>query len=222
MHNSNIKKSDILEATLICPHCNEAIKVDLPLSFSQHAQHRYSMGDNVEWTPNGLEHGGRPKNGSLLVESNAECPACQKGFSATIEIIADTIKAIILDFNRFGYSHPRGKNRPSRCGIVKFSNTWNLTPRRCAAIVRLAEMGVDIYSNTGEYTLLIPHELHDGLYLDIGYLMAQLGDDDFPTGYAGLTADLPGRKYPKRANDEATIYFSESLPDGFRYRVNPL
>jgi len=96
------------------------------------------------------------------------------------------------------------------------------TPKRKAALARLAELKVDVYSSTPDvdYTLMIPRALIAPEYIEIGYLLAQLGDEQFPEHYACLS-DKETKVFNRRKGDPRPVYFADSYPHGLKYRVTP-
>ena len=108
-------------------------------------------------------------------------------------------------------------------GVIKRSKKWKLTPKREAALKRLAELKVDVYSastNGHDYTLMVPHNLDGPEYIEVGYLMAQLGDEQFPEHYACLSAKET-KIFKRRRGDPLPVWFVESYPHGLKYRVTP-
>jgi hypothetical protein len=83
------------------------------------------------------------------------------------------------------------------------------------ALARLAELGVEVTIEARFYRLLIPHELLSPLYIEIGYLMAQLAGS-FPQAYAPLT-DVPSLVLPDRSQPQ--IEFRESYPAYLKYFI---
>jgi hypothetical protein len=84
------------------------------------------------------------------------------------------------------------------------------------ALERLQELGVDVSTQKEYYRLLIPHDLQSPLYLEIGYLMAQLNAIPFPNKYAPL-AEVPSLVIPERVNP--SIDFRESYPHGMKFLI---
>ena len=106
-------------------------------------------------------------------------------------------------------------------GKISYHKKWELTEKRRAALERLAELGVDVYSSLNEvnYTLLIPHNLIAPQYIEIGYLIAQLGDEVFPEMYNCLS-DGDSKVFPRRVA-HSPVYFVDSHPHGMKYRIRP-
>ncbi len=108
-------------------------------------------------------------------------------------------------------------------GVIKRSKKWKLTPKREAALKRLAELKVDVYSagaNGHDYTLMVPHNLISPEYIEIGYLMAQLGEEQFPENYNCLS-DTETKIFKRQPGDPLPVTFVESYPHGMKYRVTP-
>lgn len=107
-------------------------------------------------------------------------------------------------------------------GVIKRHKGWKLTPKRKAALERLAELKVDVASSlTGvDYTLMIPRTLQSPEYIEIGYLLAQLGDEQFPEYYACLS-DTETKVFKRQKGAPRLVYFVESYPHGLKYRVIP-
>ena len=110
-------------------------------------------------------------------------------------------------------------------GVIKRSKKWKQIPKREAALKRLQELKVDIYSvgskgNGKDYTLMVPHDLMDPEYIEIGYLIAQLGDEQFPEYYDCLSSKET-KIFKHRRGDPLPVWFVESYPHGMKYRVTP-
>jgi hypothetical protein len=108
-------------------------------------------------------------------------------------------------------------------GVIKRHKAWKRTPKRETALQRLAELKVDIYSSLTEvnYTLLIPHTLSGPEYIEIGYLLAQLDDAQFPEHYACLS-DTATKVFKRQKGAAVNVYFVDSHPHGLKYRVVPI
>jgi hypothetical protein len=228
-----MKSYNSLFTDLDCPHCHETVDVEIELLFGDVGQYTYVLGDTYKWLPDKPVHsGGRPEDGNIDGEGSEVCPQCGSVFTVTVEIRNDIIAQIV---HRFTVKDERDGKIPMpdirRCmpmpephqGVIKSGDQWQLTHRREAALLRLAELGVDIYSVGGDdYTLMIPHGLPADHYTDIGYLIAQLGDEDFPAGYEGLTIKgTPSKIYQKRIEGHPPVYFVDGYPQGLKYRVQP-
>jgi hypothetical protein len=218
---------------LDCPHCHENVDVQIMLCFGDVNEYTYVLGDNYNWLSDEPSHsGGRPEDGNMDGEGYEICPRCGSVFNISVEIRNDIITRI---FHRFAPEETIDIKTPMsdikrqapipepHQGIIKSSDQWQLTNPREAVLLRLVELGVDIYSVGGDdYTLMIPHNLPADYYLDIGYLIAQLGDEDFPLGYEGLTIkNTPSKVYQKRIKDHPPVYFVDGYPQGLKYRVQP-
>lgn len=107
-------------------------------------------------------------------------------------------------------------------GVIKRHKLWRRTPKREAALKRLAELRVDVYSTSPgvNYTLMIPHTLIAPEYIEIGYLLAQLGDEGFPEHYACLS-DTETKVFQAQKGDPRWVSCVDSYPHGLKYRVIP-
>ncbi len=116
-------------------------------------------------------------------------------------------------------------NRAKRQGRVKYNPHWELTRKRKTALSRLAELGVDVYSSVrfDNFRLLVPFDLHPDVYVEIGYLMAQLGDEDFPEGFHHpIAVSYVGTKlFDCKYGVKSPVRAGDSVPEGFRYTVTP-
>jgi len=92
----------------------------------------------------------------------------------------------------------------------------NPETRRNFTLLRLKELGVDVKVGDDYDRVYIPHDLTHPVYLEIGYLMAQLTDQHFPQGYSPFS-DVPSVVIPKRA--EPDIEFRESYPHNMKFMV---
>ncbi|MCP4362790.1 MAG: hypothetical protein GY796_32700 [Chloroflexi bacterium] len=116
------------------------------------------------------------------------------------------------------------RTQPSQLGKIEYNDEWDLTPPKKAAMDRLTELGVDITYTSGRsnFTLWIPglpDELIPAIYVEIGYLMAQLGDENFPEKYK-LLSDVPSKFFSRRSINPP-VEFAEAYPGSMKYRVNP-
>lgn len=110
-------------------------------------------------------------------------------------------------------------------GVIKRSKKWNMNSKREAALKRLVELKVDIYSvgakgNGNDYTLMVPHDPGGPEYIEIGYLIAQLGDEQFPKHYDCLSSKET-KIFKRRRGEPLKVWFVESYPHGMKYRVTP-
>lgn len=104
-------------------------------------------------------------------------------------------------------------------GKITINPEWDMTERRRVALERLSELGVSVESNPGKADFLIDIPLRAAYpeYIEIGYLIAQLGDEKFPNDCVGLsspTSLLQGiyGKYPP-------VRFKESYPTYMQFVV---
>ncbi|MBN1688418.1 MAG: hypothetical protein JW893_04900 [Candidatus Omnitrophica bacterium] len=93
-----------------------------------------------------------------------------------------------------------------------------LTEKKKVAFERLRELGVKIEELEHFYDFSIPHDLRDPRYIEIGFLLAQLNDDqEYPKGYS-ILCDLDSKIY-SRITEPGPVHFRESYPDFLLYRV---
>ncbi len=88
--------------------------------------------------------------------------------------------------------------------------------RRTFTIQRLKELGVNVSDDKDFDRIYIPHELPQVVYLEIGYLMAQLTDQHFPVGFSPFS-DIPSVVIPDLLNPD--IQFRESYPSNMKFMV---
>ncbi len=102
---------------------------------------------------------------------------------------------------------------------IAYNPRWNLTPKRAQALGRLAELGVSVNSSADcdNYVLWIPHGTEPAVYFEAGYLMAQLGNENFPEGYC-ILSDIRSRFLKSRMR-HPSVEFAESYPGALKYRV---
>lgn len=107
-------------------------------------------------------------------------------------------------------------------GNVKYHPNWRLTDKRQKALQRLAELRVRIRSDFKghDFTVLIPQDLLAPEYLEIGYLLAQLGDEEFPERYQCLSEhDDDSAVFPPDRTLAPPVTFIESYPHELKYRI---
>jgi len=221
-----MKSPNRLYTDLDCPNCHATVDIAIELNFGVVDQTAYCLGDRYAWLPEQpVENGGRPENGNLDAEVGEVCPRCGSEFAVTVEIRNDIITRIIHSFpaKPAAEIERRGSRPKIQPGKIHRSEQWERSERREAALLRLAELGVDIYSVGGDdFTLMIPDGLPVDYYIDIGYLIAQLGDGDFPAGYEGVTIkQIPAHIFQERILEDPPVYFVDGYPNGLKYRVQP-
>jgi len=98
-------------------------------------------------------------------------------------------------------------------GKITINPEWDMTDRRRVALERLSELGVSVRSHIGrsDFLLDVPRRTATPEYIEIGYLMAQLGDEKFPHNYQGFSTGEPSSYAPVR--------FKESHPDYMQFVV---
>jgi len=85
---------------------------------------------------------------------------------------------------------------------------------------RLEELGVLVRFNEDQniYTLGIPSDKFSSEYIEIGFLMAQFDNIQFPAEYECLS-DTPSNVIPHRKGIHPSTLFVESYPQGLKYRI---
>jgi hypothetical protein len=216
-----------------CPQCHKTMDIEIKLTLGQVNRSVYHLGDHYQWLSDRMfKDCGRPEDGNMDVHLDETCPGCGSVFSVTVEIRNDMITRIIHSYGTDQKSAPQNQKRfqnnhlqkqQPAPGEIKYGAKWQITHRIEAALFRLAELGVEIYSLGGDdFTLMIPRGLPEDHYIDIGYLMSQLGDEEFPDGYEGLTCkQKPSRIYPQKIMGNPPVYFVDGYPQGLKYRVQP-
>lgn len=219
-----MKPYNSLFIDLTCPQCHETVDIEIELRFGDIREYAYVLGDTYNWEPDK-----RPTGGNLDGEGVETCPQCGSVYHVTVEIRNDVIARIIhrfdpIDTGAEEIKLPIKPNKPAvKPGKIDPGSRWELTPACEVALERLAELGVTVYSLGGDdFTLMVPHDLPGDHYIDIGYLMAQLGDEVFPQGYEGLSIKhKPGKVYENRVDGNPPVYFVDGYPQGMKYRVQP-
>jgi hypothetical protein len=136
----------------------------------------------------------------------------------------------ILNFLKDGFAYQNHTlvGIPMKPGTIEWNEKWNLTPKVKAALLRLQELGVSVGTRNSpkrmNYELRIPMDLraNEATFVEIGYLLAQLGDEEFPAdfcwprGFSGVPSQaFPGpgaRESVLRFDvDPAFLYFRLSL-----------
>jgi len=116
----------------------------------------------------------------------------------------------------------RTMNKP---GEITYNPNWKLTNKRKVALLRLAELGVDVYSTvkSDDFRLFVPFNLHPDLYIEIGYLMAQLGEeDDFPNYFHHpISIQVSSKLFDGKMGYNSPASAADSIPEGLRYTVIP-
>jgi hypothetical protein len=113
----------------------------------------------------------------------------------------------------------------TKLGEITYNPNWKLTNKRKVALLRLAELGVDVYSTvkSDDFRLFVPFNLHPDLYVEIGYLMAQLGEeDDFPNHFHHpISIQIPSKLFDGKPFYNSPVRAADSVPQGLRYSVIP-
>ncbi|MEW6404724.1 MAG: hypothetical protein AB1649_23250 [Chloroflexota bacterium] len=109
-------------------------------------------------------------------------------------------------------------------GKIDYNPNWELTNKRKVALLRLAELGVDVTSThrSDDFRLFVPFNLLPDEYVEIGYLMAQLGDEDFPNGFHHPIAfHIKSKLFDGKFGYQSPVSSNDSLPHALRYTVTP-
>jgi hypothetical protein len=106
-------------------------------------------------------------------------------------------------------------------GKIVINPDWDLTERRKVALERLSELDVSVRSHNSKSDFLIEIPLRSAYseYIEIGYLIAQLGDEDFPKGCETLTRNVPYSLLPGTEGKYPAVRFKESHPDYMQFVV---
>jgi len=246
--NHPVRTYNILQTILSCPQCEHLVDVEIEMLFGDvHTGESYSLGEEYKWLPDTpVEAGGRPEDGNLDGEGFTECPHCLKDFYVDVyvrnDIIsdvkpnlaknpvsaspsADLVQPATADTQAVPRQEKSNKDVKIRPGQITYNPQWELTPRRKTALLRLAELGVDVYSSaeSENFRLLVPFNLHPDVYVEIGYLIAQLGDEDFPNGFHHPIAgsSVKSALFDSKPGIPSPVCACDSLPQGLRYVVTP-
>lgn len=85
------------------------------------------------------------------------------------------------------------------------------------AIARLKELGAEISEQEDAYDLQIPQDLDLTEGVEVGFLLAQISEHDYPDGFSPLS-DLETKQY-KTHKGPSPVLFVDSHPHGLQYRV---
>lgn len=206
-----------LHTDITCPHCGQAGEIEIDLYFGDTRNlSQFRMGDLYSWLPGQpVERGGRPADGNLDGEGYAECSNCGRDFFVDVLIRKDRISGALVNLRKPGYvTQPVARAQtpeprepaafswqnwqpivePGRKGKITPGRHWQVTPKIEDLLGKLAEVGVDIFSNSGhsDYVLLVPHGLAQEEYDTVEKRMNALGRalharveyrDWYPHGY---------------------------------------
>ncbi len=92
-----------------------------------------------------------------------------------------------------------------------------LTAKKKMAFERLRELGIKYEELDEFYDFMVPHDLIQPRCIEVGFLLAQLSDREYPKGYSSL-CDLDSKVYPA-ITEESPVDFAESYPAFLLYRV---
>ena len=106
-------------------------------------------------------------------------------------------------------------------GEIIINPDWDLTERRKVALERLSELDVSVRSHVSksDFLLEIPLRAAYSEYIEIGYLIAQLGDEEFPNACETLTRDIPYNLVPGTEGKRPPVRFKESHPGYMQFVV---
>jgi DNA-directed RNA polymerase subunit RPC12/RpoP len=92
-------------ATLKCPRCSSEQEFEIEVELGHGGLLKeYRIGDEVEWDPwHDEEHGGRPKDGTIVKDGYVECEVCRKDFFVKVFVRHDRIEKVEVDESRTGY-----------------------------------------------------------------------------------------------------------------------
>lgn len=92
-----------------------------------------------------------------------------------------------------------------------------LSKKQETSIARLKELGLDVIREQDYFEVDIPSgtDISDGV--EIGFLLAQLTDHDYPTGFGPL-GGTKSNVYQK-IDKAPPVHFVDSYPHGLKYRV---
>lgn len=108
----------------------------------------------------------------------------------------------------------------SEKGKIIINPKWDLTEKRRAALERLSELNVSVRSHHAREDFLIEVPLRSSYpeYIEIGYLIAQLGDEKFPQDCEGFTS--PSSNVLKgKYGHYSPVRFKESHPQMMQFVV---
>ncbi len=93
-------------------------------------------------------------------------------------------------------------------GKIVINPKWDLTEKRRVALERLSELNVSVRSHIQEadYLIEIPLRAAYPEYIEIGYLIAQLGDENFPKDCIPFSRNDAGRYSPVRFKESHPAY----------------
>lgn len=106
-------------------------------------------------------------------------------------------------------------------GKIIINPKWDLTEKRKAALERLSELNVSVRSHHSREDFLIEVPLRSSYpeYIEIGYLMAQLGDEKFPQDCEGFTTPSSIVLKGNYAQYPPAVRFKESHPQMMQFVV---
>jgi hypothetical protein len=208
-----------LFAKIVCPSCNEAVEVEIDLSFGDtRKKYQYTVGDLYDWRPRAsFQNGGRPKDGNLDGVGLARCANCGDIYAVKVIIRKDRILDILFDADQNPFVTPWPGYAPQPAQAVEISISEPESPPHAKievdlerfadaareALIQLGKLGVSVYlpsaiASPEDIRILIPHDLRPTAYIRIAYLMAQIANDSY---------------------QEPPVEFVDSFPHGLKYRI---
>jgi len=238
---------NILRTNMTCPYCNRLVDIEIDLFFGDtRAMDEYAIGDRYRWIPGKAVHnGGRPESGNLDGEGYTECPRCGRDFFVKVLVRDDALGSVEPDLDKPSYlpssaavqekpvrenTRSKGGNRQKKeaavrkkaeQGMITYNPNWKLAKKREVALLRLAELGVRVGSTVGsdDFRLLVPFDLHPDVYVEVGYLMAQLGNEDFPNGFHHPISNVETKLFDRELGARSPVSAGDSVLQGYRYYV---
>ena len=106
-------------------------------------------------------------------------------------------------------------------GKIVLNPNWDLTEKRRVALERLSELNVSVRSHVGksDYLIEIPLRAAYPEYIEIGYLIAQLGDENFPKDCIAFSSNVPSSLLPEKWGKHPPVRFKESHPGYMQFVV---
>lgn len=152
-----------LHMDMTCPHCGQTGEMEIDLYFGDTRNlSQFRMGDRYLWLPDKpVKLGSRPPDGSLDGEGYTECPNCGRDFFVDVIVRGDYIRGALANLNKPGYitqAVPKEQIpeqaeawkpilEPRRNGVITPGLNWRLTSEIEGLLEKLAEAGVDVYSD---------------------------------------------------------------------------
>ncbi len=107
--------------------------------------------------------------------------------------------------------------------------SWSASEKRAFVFQRLQELGVDVQFKEDALTIWVPFGMEDLAFMEIGYLLAQVGDEDYPEHfYKGLSEKHGSKLFPgkdARYYPRQPLEYCDAAPHGMKlklYRIREL